>query len=64
MDDIESITITGYEENDFSYNRTYTYNLKTGKYTGTVKGQSFEIDGSSGGGLQFNDLYSCDIEYV
>ncbi len=64
MDQIESITITGNEENIMNYNRTYTYNLKTKKYTGREEGCSFAVNGSCGGDLQFSDLDSCDIEYI
>ena len=64
MDQIEKITISGDEENYMNYNRTYTYNLKTNKYTGCEKGFEFEKDGSSGGDLQFTDLDSCNIEYI
>ena len=64
MDQIEAITISGDEENYMSYNRTYTYNLKTKEYTGREKGCEFDKDGSSGGDLQFSDLGSCNIEYV
>lgn len=64
MDQIEAITISGDEENYMSYNRTYTYNLKTKEYTGREEGCEFEKDGSSGGDLQFSDLGSCNIEYV
>lgn len=63
MDEIESITITGNEENYVSYNRTYTYERKTGKYYGVEEGCDFEKDGSSGGDLRF-DLSGCDIEYI
>lgn len=61
MDDIKSITITGNEENDVSYNRTYTYERKTGKYYGVEEGCEFYKDGDSGGDLRF-DLSGCDIE--
>ena len=61
MDQIESITITGNEENDVSYNRSYTYNLKTKEYTGKQIGCEFEKDGSSGGDLRFSDLDQCDM---
>lgn len=64
MDQIEEITISGDEENHKSYNRTYTYNLKTKKYTGREEGCAFEKDGSSGGDLELSDLDSCDIEYI
>ena len=64
MDQIEAITISGDEENYMSYNRTYTYNLKTKEYTGREEGCEFEKDGSSGGDLQFSDLGSCNVEYV
>ena len=62
MNQIESITITGNESNYVSYNRTYTYNLKTKEYTGTQIGCDFEKDGSSGGDLQFSDLDQCDVK--
>ena len=64
MDQIEEITISGDEENYMCYYQTYTYNLKTKKYTGREEGCNFEKDGSSGGDLRFSDLSSCDIEYV
>lgn len=65
MDQIEKITISGDEEGYYeSYNRSYTYNLKTKEYTGSEEGCEFEKDGSSGGDLQFSDLGSCNIEYV
>lgn len=62
MDQIESITIAGDEENYECYNRTFTYNLKTKEYTGVVEGYEFEKNGSSGGDLRFSDLYSCKFE--
>ena len=62
MDDIESITIMGEEENYDVYHRTYTYNRKTGEYTGKQEGYPMEADGNSGGDLRFNDLDTCDIE--
>ncbi len=64
MDDIESITISGESLGyDFEgyYDRSYTYNLKTKAYTGTVTGEEFESEGG-GGDLEFADLYSCEIE--
>lgn len=64
MDQIEEITISGDEDNYMCFYRTYTYNLKTKKYTGREEGCYFEKDGSSGGDLCFSDLSSCDIEYV
>lgn len=67
MDQIEKIIISGDEYgHDYSeyYNRRYTYNLKTKKYTGSEDGCEFEKNGSSGGDLKFSDLDSCDIEYV
>ena len=63
MNDIESITISGKEENYLNYYRTYTYNLKTKEYTGVEVGCEFEKDGSSGGDLFFSDLGTCDIKY-
>ena len=62
MDQIEKITISGDEENYENYRRKYTYNLKTGEYTGTVKGEPIYCDGDSGGDLQFRDLDTCKIE--
>ena len=62
MDDIQSITITGNEMNYMEYLRTFTYNLETKEYTGTVDGFEFEKDGSSGGDLVF-DINDCDIKY-
>lgn len=59
MDDIETITISGNEENYESYYRSYTYNRKTGQYTGVVEGEEFEKDGSSGGDLRF-DTSGCE----
>ena len=53
MDEIESVSITGNEENYVSYLRTYIYNRKTGKYTCSVVGDVFECNGSSCGDLQF-----------
>ena len=60
MDDIESVTISGNEKNYVSYNRTFQYDRTTGKYEGTVQGDEFEKDGSSGGDLQF-DTSDCNI---
>lgn len=62
MDDIESITITGNEDNYINYHRTYTYERTTGKYYGTEEGHEFECDGSSGGDLRFS-VFDCEIEY-
>ena len=62
MEDIESITITGNEENYESYKRSYTYNLKTKEYTGTEDGYVLEVDGSNGGDLCFDDLQSCVMQ--
>ena len=63
MDDIESITISGDEENgDQWYNRRYTYNRTTGAYTGTEDGGPIYADGSNGGDLRFDDLDTCDIK--
>jgi len=63
MEDIESITITGNEENYESYKRSYTYNLKTKEYTGTEDGYLLlEVDGSNGGDLCFDDLQSCVVQ--
>ena len=65
MDDIERITISGDEENgNLWYNRTYTYNRITGAYTGQVDGGPIEADGSSGGDLRFDDMDTCDIQFV
>ncbi len=64
VDEIEEITITGNESNYMSYNRTYSYNLKTKEYTGREEGHDFEKDGSSGGNLLFRDIDSCDIEHI
>ncbi|MBQ6936490.1 MAG: leucine-rich repeat domain-containing protein [Clostridia bacterium] len=62
MEDIESITITGNEENYESYKRSYTYNLKTKEYTGTEEGYVLEVNGSNGGDLCFDDLQSCVMQ--
>lgn len=64
MNQIETIRISGDETNYVSYNRSYTYDLKTKEYTGIEEGYPFEKMGSSGGDLCFNDLDSCDIEYL
>ena len=64
MDQIAEITISGNEENYESYDRTFKYNMKTKEYTGVVRGEEFEKDGSSGGDIQFSDLSSCNIEYI
>lgn len=65
MNQIEAITISSDESYDTSYNRTYTYNLRTKEYTGREEGR-YEIGGdvTHSGDLQFSDLGSCDIEYV
>ena len=64
MDDIESVTISGNEENYYSYNRKYTYNRKTKKYYGEQEGEEpEEREGSSGGDLRFS-LKGCKIEYL
>ena len=63
MDDIEKIRIVGDERNYVNYYREYTYNLKTKEYTGIVKGEEFEKNGSSGGNLYFSDLSSCKIKH-
>lgn len=64
MDDIESVTITGNEYNSGeSYERTYTYERKTGKYYGNEVGERIYSGGSSGGDLTFS-LSDCDIEYI
>ena len=63
MDDIETIVISGDEENYVNYNRFYEYNLKTKKYDGVEEGCAFEKDGSSGGDLCFDDLDDCDITF-
>ena len=55
MDQIKSVSIVGNEENYVSYNRKYTYNRLTKKYTGVVAGGEFECDGSSGGDLRFKN---------
>ncbi len=65
MDQIEKITIGGYESNYADYNRVYTYNLKTDEYTGAVEGRPMrEIDGGNGGDLRFDDLRKCKITRV
>ena len=64
MDDIDSVTITGDEENYFSYKRTYTYERKTGRYFGTQEGnEPYEREGSAGGDLKF-DVSDCDVEMI
>lgn len=55
MEDIESITISGDEQNYKNYYRWYQYDLTTGEYLYKVKGESFEKDGSSGGDFYFTD---------
>ena len=63
MDQIEEITISGDEENYTCYDRSYTYNLITKKYTGVENGFEIEnTDGSSGGDLRFTDLHLCAIQ--
>lgn len=64
MNQIEAITISGDEYYDTSYNRTYTYNLRTKKYTGREEGHEIGGDVTHSGDLRFSDLGSCDIEYV
>ena len=64
MDDIESVTITGNEGNYVSYNRTYTYDKKNGRYYGIQEGSELEeIDGVHGGDLIF-DTTGCDIKII
>lgn len=65
MDQIEKITIGGYESNYADYNRVYTYDLKNDTYIGAEEGYPMrEIDGGHGGNLEFGDLRQCEIKYV
>ncbi len=62
MDEIEKIVIAGYESNYENYNRLYSYNLKSGAYTGREEGRILsEIDGTHGGELRFKDWYECKV---
>ena len=63
VDEIKSISITGEETNYRCYNRTYSYDLETGEYTGSEEGCEFEKDGSSGGDLYFSDKNEATVVY-
>lgn len=63
MDEIESIYVSGEEQNYYSYDRYYHYNLKTKEYTGQVIGCEFEKDGGSGGDFTFKDVNQAKVEY-
>ena len=54
MEQIDSITIEGYEQNYEYWDRVYRYNRRTGKYTFTESGMQFVSEGS-GGDLKFTD---------
>ena len=63
MDEIKSINITGDEENYYTYNRSYTYDLETKKYFGTQYGdEPEEREGEMGGDLIFS-TQGCEIDY-
>ena len=62
IDDIESVFITGNEDNYVNYNRSYYYNRITGEYSYSIEGTEFEKDGSSGGDLRFSDEYEAVSE--
>ena len=63
VDQIEKITISGEEMNYESYYRSYTFNLKTGEYSGVHSGHELLfLDGSHGGDLRLTDLDTCDIQ--
>lgn len=64
VNDIASINITGREENDVSYLRSYTYDLQADKYFGMQYGDEFEKNGSSGGYLNLEDLDDCKVKYT
>lgn len=55
MDDIKSISIRGDEYNYENFLQRFDYDLETGKYVYTSKGYELEINGGSGGELQFSD---------
>lgn len=63
MDEIKDIVIVGNEYNYEEYLREFTYDMETGKYTGSISGEEIECDGSNGGELRFDDLRYCDIEH-
>ena len=56
MNEIETITVTGNEENYYTWNRKYTYNLKTKEYILEEEGEDpQERQDSAGGTLIFKD---------
>jgi len=61
MEDIESITVIGNEENYYTWTRTYTYNLKNKKYTLEEFGENpIEREDSAGGDLIFKDSHLAE----
>lgn len=64
MDDIAKISIHGEEENYMIYSQSFTYDMATGEYVGTIDGCEFEKDGSSGGCVDMPDLDECNVTYI
>ena len=66
MDNIAKITVEGNEDYGYrGYNQSYTYDRKTGKYTGVeVNTYDDEIDGYHGGELQFATPRPSDMQYL
>lgn len=66
MEDIVKITVEGNEDYGYrAYNQSYTYDRKTGTYTG-IEENSYddEIKGYHGGELQFETPDANDMEYI
>jgi len=66
MDDIAKITVEGNEDYGYrGYNQSYTYDRKTGKYTGVeVNTYDDEIEGDHGGELRFSIPRPSDMQYL
>lgn len=64
MNDIAQIHISGEEQNYMVYKQSFTYDMETGKYLGTIDGCEFEKDGSSGGYVEMPDMDECDVTYT
>lgn len=62
MDDIESIEITGNEDNYETYYRTYIYHTETAETEELIEGDEFEKNGGSGGDLLFANEYFFPYE--